>query len=112
MFSFLNPYIIIGALVALVGTYGVGRYQGSASCTAKYEYAAAKSKIAELELNAQVTERIRGLDSKKMADDADRIRDLQTKADENEKLLEDPNGSCFSDRDADRVRDIFRHKAP
>ena len=112
MFSFLNPYVLLGGLVALIAVGGGGYLKGRSDCSAKYQYAAIMAERDELRLNAQVTETIRNLDSQKMTQDAERIRDLQEKADSHATKLSDPDGVCFGNDDADRVRDLFRHKAP
>ena len=111
MFSFLNPYVLLGGLAALILVGGSGYMKGRADSSAKYEYAAIKAERDELRLNAQVSDAARAADAKRMAQDADLLRDLQTKAEEDAKKLSDPNRVCLDADDNSSLRKHFRRKA-
>ena len=105
----LNRYVIGAVLAALIVT---GAYvKGRSDCNARWEYASIQAQRDEL-LNLIKTEKAaREADAQRMAENADLLRDLQEKAEEDAKTLEDATRECFSRDDTLRLRQHFR-KAP
>lgn len=107
----LNPWFIVAGLVSLIAVGGGGYLKGRADCSAKWEYATLQAERDTL-LNIIKTEKAaRAADAQALSDNEALLRDLQMRAEANEKLLEDPARECFSGNDTDRLRDLFR-KAP
>ena len=108
MFSFLNPYVLIGGLVALIAVGGGGYLKGRSDCRAKYEYAAIQAERDGLITAMKAEKSAREADAQHMAENDRLLRDLQEKAEDDAKNLKDGDGVCFSPDESDSLRQHFR----
>lgn len=106
--GFLNPYVIIGALVSLIAVGGFGYVKGRSDCSAKYEYAAIKSERDNLLTIIKIEKAAREADAVRMLENAELLRSLQEKAEDDAKNLQDAERECFSGNDTLRLREHFR----
>lgn len=111
MFSFLNPYVLLGGLAALIVVGGGGYLKGRADSSAKYEYAAIQTERDDLKKLLDVQKIIAEADAKRATENADLLRELQEKAEDDAKNLKNGDSVCFSPDESDSLRKHFR-KAP
>jgi len=100
-----NRYVIGAALAAFL--LGGAYLKGRSDCSAKYEYAALQSERDSLRKLIEADHAAREADAKRLAENESLLRDLQEKAEEDAKNLQDGGSICFAPGDVDSLRQHF-----
>lgn len=103
-----HPYVILGAVAAFLAVGAGGYFKGRSDCSAKYEYAAIQAERDGLLTAMKAEKSAREADALRMAENDRLLRDLQEKAEDDAKNLNDGDSVCFSPDESDSLRKHFR----